>query len=151
MNIWIHIRIPFAAHCEWERQEFADNIIRGIVATGDRSPNYDSGIPFVIEWICRKFTQFNCQTPTAFANSDDTVELIPCGTVVNQYKMLSLFIVYWIATNRTEFENTVHDDVIWNQVSQVLSENVDSFSVYTKLEERVAWANEVASKTLFSC
>jgi hypothetical protein len=150
MNIQLHIRIPFALHCDWERQEFADDIIRGILVAGDKSPKYDSGMPFVIEWICRKFTQSYC-LPTAVANFDDTVELIVCGTAVQQYKMLSMFIVYWVATHRSEFENSVPADDIWNQVSQILSENVDSFSVYTKLEEKVAWANEIAARTLFSC
>lgn len=150
MNIRLHIQIPFALSCEWERQAFADNIICGIVGAGDKSPNYDSGMPFVIEWICRKFTRSYCN-PVAFANFDNTVELTFGGTVIHQYKMCSLFIIYWVATHRSEFENMIPDDDIWNQVSQLLSENVDSFSVYTKLDERIAWANEIAARVLFSC
>ena len=150
MYLLLHIQIPFAVNAEWERQQFADNIIYGIAYTGDLSPNYDSGMPFIIEWICRKFAQSICK-PTAYANFDDTVGFTVSGTAVQQYKLLSLFIVYWVATHQKEFTADIADAVIWDKVVQILSENVDSFSVYTKLDEQVAWANEVTNQTLFSC
>lgn len=150
MNLLLHIRIPFPLSCNWERQQFADNIVYGIVFRGDKSPNYDSGMEFVIEWICRKFTQTYCSI-SAYANGDDTVGFNLAGSAVQKYKILCLFIIYWAATHRAEFENVLSDEDIWNSVSDVLSDRVDEFTIYTKLDARIAWANELAGRTLFSC
>lgn len=154
MKINLHIRIPHPISHDWERQAFADSIIYGLTYEGDRSPKFDSGKEFCFEWMVKQYiARFNKPTASASEIEDVVTITFDGATVVHQYKMISLFMIYWCASNRQSIPDAdtyLTWNALWDDASTIISERVDSSTIYTKLDQRIAWINDRAERTLFS-
>jgi hypothetical protein len=95
-----------------------------------------------------------CKPTASASDTEDIVTITFEGaTAVHQYKMMSLFILYWCVSNRQaipSYETYLTWEALWDDASTIISERVDSSTIYTKLDQRIAWINDRAEKTLFS-